>query len=81
MKLSGNKSLKLSEHKTENCEPINMVSKRSMFPNRSLGLGLLGKLEFISDLLINDKKCKTYFNTCGHTMLGCLNTFPTFISL
>lgn len=40
MKLSGNKSLKLSEHKTENSEPINMVSKWSMFPNRSLGLGL-----------------------------------------
>lgn len=35
---------------------------------------LPGKLGLISDLLTNDKKCKTDFNTCGHTMLGCFKT-------
>lgn len=53
MKLNGNLSLTLTERKVENGE-FKMLSKCWFF-NRSLGMELLEKLEFISDLLINDK--------------------------
>lgn len=54
MKLNGNLSLTLTDRKTENNELKNLFSQSS-FPNWALGMELLEKLEFISDLLINDK--------------------------
>lgn len=53
MKLNGNLSLTLTIHKIENGE-FKMLSK-CWFSNRPLRMALLGKLEFISDLLVNDK--------------------------
>lgn len=51
MKLNGNLLLILTKHKRENGE-LKMLST-CWFSNRSLG-----KLEFVSDLLINDKNNK-----------------------
>lgn len=70
MKLNGNLLLILTKHKRENSE-LKMLST-CWFSNRSLG-----KLEFVSDLLINDKKikCKTDFNICNHISLGYILCF------
>lgn len=81
MKLNGNLSLTLTEHERENGELENILSK-CWFSNRSLGLELLGELEFTSDLLMDDKNARLILIHVIISSWDILqNTFPIFTSL